>query len=211
MEQGEQGTYDEGDTATRLDLRPGLSGVHQLRVQVDYLLDASGQPVGFQIELMKAVGRELGVEVSVSLQPWAATVEAFKAQRVDVIAFSPVVETGWDTVLLEAKRELVYTSLTINQLARRIAGARGHWQLVGTASDIVDQLEERFLAGGADGYNIMPPTLPGGLTDFIAHVVPELRRRGLFRAEYEGASLRQNLGLSKPGHLGTARHLVQSA
>eukprot|EP01136_Pigoraptor_vietnamica_P036132 Opistho-1_new@102282 len=49
-------------------------------------LDASGQPVGFQIELMKAVGRELGVEVSVSLQPWAAKVEAFKAQRVDVIA-----------------------------------------------------------------------------------------------------------------------------
>nr|WP_283179808.1 NtaA/DmoA family FMN-dependent monooxygenase [Gemmobacter sp. 24YEA27] len=106
-----------------------------------------------------------------------------------------------------ARRE----DLTINQLARRIAGARGHWQLVGTASDIVDQLEERFLAGGADGYNIMPPTLPGGLTDFIAHVVPELRRRGLFRAEYEGATLRQNLGLSKPGHLGTARHLVQSA
>lgn len=88
-------------------------------------------------------------------------------------------------------------NLTINQLAKRIAGARGHWQVVGTAADIADQLEDRFVNGGADGFNIMPPTLPGGLDDFIAFVVPELRRRGLFRTEYEGATLRENLGLRK--------------
>lgn len=52
------------------------------------------------------------------------------------------------------------------------------------AADIADQLEERFTEGGADGFNVMPPTLPGGLTDFIALVLPELRRRGLFRSEY---------------------------
>ena len=93
-----------------------------------------------------------------------------------------------------ARRE----NLTILQLARKIAGARGHWQVVGTAADIVDQLEERFTKGGADGFNIMPPTLPGGLTDFIELAVPELRRRGLFRTEYEGRTLRENLGLRRP-------------
>ncbi|WP_421869944.1 LLM class flavin-dependent oxidoreductase [Pararhizobium sp.] len=86
-------------------------------------------------------------------------------------------------------------NLTINQLAKRIAGARGHWQVVGTAEDIADQLEDRFLNNGADGFNIMPPTLPQGLDDFITLVVPELRRRGLFRTEYEGRTLRENLGL----------------
>ncbi|MBS7538798.1 LLM class flavin-dependent oxidoreductase [Ancylobacter lacus] len=89
-------------------------------------------------------------------------------------------------------------NLTIGQLARRIAGARGHWQVVGTAGDIADLLEERFLNGGADGFNIMPPTLPGGLTDFATLVLPELRRRGLFRTEYEGTTLRAHLGLEVP-------------
>lgn len=89
-------------------------------------------------------------------------------------------------------------NLTISQLARRIAGARGHWQVVGTASDVADLLEDRFLNGGADGFNIMPPTLPGGLTDFVTLVLPELCRRGLFRTEYEGTTLREHLGLHVP-------------
>ncbi len=93
-----------------------------------------------------------------------------------------------------ARRE----NLTIRQLYERIAGARGHWQLVGTAADIADQLEERFVNYGADGFNIMAPTLPGGLIDFIEGVVPELRRRDLFRTEYEGRTLRENLGLKRP-------------
>ncbi|MFC3057971.1 LLM class flavin-dependent oxidoreductase [Paenirhodobacter populi] len=89
-------------------------------------------------------------------------------------------------------------NLSIAELARRTAGARGHWQVVGTASDIADQIEERFLNGGADGFNVMPPTLPGGLDDFIAQVLPELRRRGLARTEYEAQTLRGNLGLGWP-------------
>ena len=93
-----------------------------------------------------------------------------------------------------AKRE----NLTIRQLYLRIAGARGHWQLVGTPEHIADQLEERFVNYGADGFNLMSPTLPGGLVDFIELVVPELRRRGLFRHEYEGTTLREHLGLKRP-------------
>jgi FMN-dependent oxidoreductase (nitrilotriacetate monooxygenase family) len=93
-----------------------------------------------------------------------------------------------------ARRE----NLTIRQLYLRVAGARGHWQLVGTPAQIVDQLEERFVKGGADGYNVMPPVLPAGLDDFVELVIPELRRRGLFRSEYEGRTLRDNLGLRRP-------------
>jgi N-acetyl-S-(2-succino)cysteine monooxygenase len=95
-----------------------------------------------------------------------------------------------------ARRE----GLTIRQLYLRVAGARGHWQVVGTPEQIVDQLEDRFVNGGADGFNIMPPYLPGGLDDFIELVIPELRRRGLFRTEYEGRTLRENLGLKRPAH-----------
>ncbi|HVI91374.1 MAG TPA: NtaA/DmoA family FMN-dependent monooxygenase, partial [Dongiaceae bacterium] len=95
-----------------------------------------------------------------------------------------------------ARRE----NLTIRQLYLRVAGARGHWQLIGTAEQIADQLEERFLGYGADGFNVMPPTVPGGLDDFIELVIPELRRRGLFRSAYEGKTLRENLGLKFPVH-----------
>jgi alkanesulfonate monooxygenase SsuD/methylene tetrahydromethanopterin reductase-like flavin-dependent oxidoreductase (luciferase family) len=95
-----------------------------------------------------------------------------------------------------ARRE----NLSIRELYLRVAGARGHWQLIGTPAQIVDELEERFLKSGADGFNIMPPTVPGGLDDFITLVIPELRRRGLFRTEYEGRTLRENLGLKFPAH-----------
>ncbi|WP_026363268.1 LLM class flavin-dependent oxidoreductase [Methylopila sp. M107] len=95
-----------------------------------------------------------------------------------------------------ARRE----NLTIRGLYEWIAGARGHWTIFGSPKEIADQLQERFEARGADGYNIMPPHLPGGLDDFVELVVPELRRRGLFRTEYEGATLRENLGLPFPRH-----------
>lgn len=61
-------------------------------------------------------------------------------------------------------------------------------------------MEERFENYGADGFNIMAPIMPGGLVDFIELVVPELRRRGLFRHEYEGSTLRENLGLKRPAN-----------
>lgn len=93
-----------------------------------------------------------------------------------------------------ARRE----GLSLRDLYLRIAGARGHWQVVGTPTQIADQLEERFQNYGADGFNIMAPVLPSGLTDFIRLVVPELRRRNLFRSEYEGRTLRDHLGLARP-------------
>jgi len=120
----------------------------------------------------------------------------------------PVTEGGKSrqALLIElATRE----NLSIRQLYLRIAGARGHWTLIGTPEQIVDQLEERFQTYGADGFNVMPPHLPVGLDDFVALVIPELRRRGLFREEYEGRTLRENLGLRRPEHF--ARRAVAQA
>lgn len=95
-----------------------------------------------------------------------------------------------------ARRE----SLTIRDLYLAIAGARGHRTILGTPEQIADQLEDWFVNGGADGFNIMPPYLPDGLDEFVDLVVPELQRRGLFRTEYEGHTLRENLGLPRPAN-----------
>ncbi|MNE77268.1 Nitrilotriacetate monooxygenase component A [compost metagenome] len=70
--------------------------------------------------------------------------------------------------------------------------------MVGSASQVADQIQLWFENGAADGFNIMPPWLPGGLEDFIELVVPELRRRGLFREEYAGSTLREHFGLARP-------------
>jgi FMN-dependent oxidoreductase (nitrilotriacetate monooxygenase family) len=88
--------------------------------------------------------------------------------------------------------------LTLRQLALKIAGGRGHLSLVGTASDVADVLQQWFEQGAADGFNVMPPTLPAGLHDFARLVVPELQRRGLFRTRYDGYTLREHLGLRRP-------------
>jgi N-acetyl-S-(2-succino)cysteine monooxygenase len=89
-------------------------------------------------------------------------------------------------------------NLSIRQLYESIAGARGHRTILGTPEQIADQLEDWFVNGGADGFNIMPPYLPGGLDEFVDLVIPELQRRELFRTEYEGTTLRENLGLQRP-------------
>jgi FMN-dependent oxidoreductase (nitrilotriacetate monooxygenase family) len=88
--------------------------------------------------------------------------------------------------------------LTIRQLYKRIAGGRGHYQVVGSPADVVDMMEQWFTCGAADGFNILPPFFPNSLDEFIDLVVPELQRRGLYRTAYEGATLRDNLGLPRP-------------
>ena len=73
----------------------------------------------------------------------------------------------------------------------------GFWSLgvIGTPKQVADMMEEWFTTGAADGFNIQPPYMPQAAEDFVAMVIPELQRRGLFRTEYEGKTLRENLGL----------------
>jgi N-acetyl-S-(2-succino)cysteine monooxygenase len=92
-------------------------------------------------------------------------------------------------------------SLTIGQIATHVAATRLGERFVGTAIEIADILQQWFEEGAADGFVVSPAYLPGGLNEFIDHVVPILRERGLFRVEYEGATLRENLGLERPPNL----------
>ena len=86
-------------------------------------------------------------------------------------------------------------NLTIRQLYLSVAGGNGHRTVIGTPADIADAMEEWFHREAADGFNILPPWLPGGLEEVVDMVVPELQRRGLYRTAYEGSTLRENLGI----------------
>lgn len=88
--------------------------------------------------------------------------------------------------------------LTLRELLARFAGGRGHYTTAGTPEQIADLIEDWCTDGAADGFNIMPPVIPLMMDPFIDEVVPLLQKRGLFRTEYEGMTLRENLGLERP-------------
>ncbi len=104
-------------------------------------------------------------------------------------------QSARDRIVTLAARE----GLSIRQLAAR-TGSYGGLAMVGTPKTIADDMERWLYEQGSDGFNIMFPYLPAGLDDFVDKVVPELQRRGLFRTEYEGATLRENLGLPRPAN-----------
>jgi len=87
---------------------------------------------------------------------------------------------------------------TLRQLLAYLAGARGHYTTAGTPEQIADLMESWFEDGAADGFNVMPPVLPAMLDVFVDEVIPLLQKRGLFRTEYEGETLRDHYGLDRP-------------
>lgn len=106
----------------------------------------------------------------------------------------PAVASIAKNLLTLARRD----NLSIRQLYTTISAGFGSRIMIGTPKQIVDEMEAWVDAGAADGFNICPPILPLGLDDFVAMVIPELTRRGMFRTEYEGRTLRENLGLPWP-------------
>lgn len=104
-----------------------------------------------------------------------------------------------DLLLQLARRE----QMTIRQLYEHVAASRGHWTIMGAAADIADELEHWWRSGAADGFTIMAPALPEGLDAFVDLVIPELRRRGIFREEYGAHTLRGHLGLARPRNAST--------
>jgi FMN-dependent oxidoreductase (nitrilotriacetate monooxygenase family) len=100
----------------------------------------------------------------------------------------------WRQLTALARRE----NLTIRQLFLRFNAVRGHRVVIGTPSDIADQIQDWFERDAADGFNLIPPLLPSSLNEFVDLVIPELQRRGLFRTEYAGTTLREHLGLARP-------------
>jgi FMN-dependent oxidoreductase (nitrilotriacetate monooxygenase family) len=103
-----------------------------------------------------------------------------------------------------ARRE----NMTLRDLYNLTAAARGHWVVCGTPQKIADTLEEWFVEKAADGFNILPAYFPGAFADFVDQVVPELQRRGLFRRDYEGRTLREHFGLAPVAAPGAARHAL---
>ncbi|HXS39521.1 MAG TPA: LLM class flavin-dependent oxidoreductase [Stellaceae bacterium] len=104
-------------------------------------------------------------------------------------------KSGRERTIALAKRE----GLTVRQLAQRLGG-HGGLAMLGTPAMIADQMQEWLEAGASDGFTLQFPYLPQGLDDVIERVIPELQRRGLFRREYEGPTLRENLGVPRPAN-----------
>ncbi len=104
-------------------------------------------------------------------------------------------QSARERVVNMAKQE----QLTVRQLALRLGGHSG-LAMVGTAHQIADQMQAWLEGHGSDGFTIQFPYLPGGLDDFVDKVIPELQRRGIYRREYEGRTLRENLGLARPAN-----------
>jgi alkanesulfonate monooxygenase len=111
----------------------------------------------------------------------------------DDIPESNASKSGRERAIALARRE----NLTVRQVAQRLGGYSG-LAMIGTPQSIADEMEEWFETQGSDGFTVMFPYLPGGLGDFVDKVVPELQRRGLFRREYDGVTLRDHLGLPRP-------------
>ena len=104
----------------------------------------------------------------------------------------------WITVEAEALAHLLVAARVTSDESDRERDAQ-LWQ--GIIRQVADGLEEWFVEGAADGFNVMPSWLPGGFDDFVNLVIPILQRRRLFRADYEGSTLREHLGLPRPASI----------
>jgi FMN-dependent oxidoreductase (nitrilotriacetate monooxygenase family) len=98
------------------------------------------------------------------------------------------------TMLAKAKRE----NMSLRDLYNLTGAARGHWVLCGTPESVADTLEQWFVERAADGFNILPAHFPTAFDEFVDQVVPILQKRGLYRTDYAGDTLRDHLGLARP-------------
>lgn len=176
-----------GRDPDQIKIMPGLSTVigsteEEAQRRCDELDSYQGED-GLLAQMAQRLSLPIGSLDPDAELPW---------DRIDAAAFERGSVGFIEAQLNLARRE----RLTVRQLSRRIRS--GHRLTVGTPEQVADTLEEWFRAGAADGFNIMPDMFPSGAEIFVDHVVPELRRRGVFRHEYRGATLREHLGLSCP-------------
>jgi N-acetyl-S-(2-succino)cysteine monooxygenase len=153
----------------------------------------------------EAEARALFAELSSKLDMVQANTVLSDRLGMDMSGFdldAPVPELPESEHLKSRARLLLETArrdgLTLRELCHRVAASRGHLTVIGTPAQVADTMEQWFRAGGADGFNLMPPFFPGQFDAFVDQVVPILQARGLFRREYEGRTLRENLGLARP-------------
>jgi FMN-dependent oxidoreductase (nitrilotriacetate monooxygenase family) len=176
-----------GRNPDHLKIMPGLSTViGSTEAEAQARFDRLNAYIG-ESGLVNQVARRIGIPV----------------EQLDLDAplpldrIRPISEFRQSHGFLEAQINLARReNLTVRELSRRILV--GHRLIVGTPEQVADTLEEWFRAGAADGFNIMPDAFPSGVEIFVDEVVPILRKRGLFRHEYTGSTLREHLGLPYP-------------
>lgn len=130
---------------------------------------------------------------------WLGSVADLRALNLD----SLVPESLPQTNLIQSRQRVlldlaVRQTLTWRELIQLVSDSRGHLMVVGTPDEIANTMVDRFNQCAADGFNVLPATVPTGLKDFVQLVLPELRRQGKFRSGYSGGTLRDNLGLKPP-------------
>ncbi len=177
---------NHGRSPDEMKIMPGLSAIigrteAEAQERYDYL-----QSLIHPIVAREILSTVLG---GVDLAPYP-----FDGPLPENLPLSNASRSTFANVMDMARKE----NLTMRQVAMRVAGARAKAVVRGSPQQVADHMEEWFRNDGCDGFNIMPPFLPGGLDDFVELVIPELRRRGLFRTEYEGRTLRDHLGLQRP-------------
>jgi FMN-dependent oxidoreductase (nitrilotriacetate monooxygenase family) len=149
------------------------------------------------------------IPLRVAMQRLSANLGGVDLSKYDLDAPLPDIPTNnarvsaVESYITLARRE----GLTLRQVAMRSAAAKHHWTLIGSVKQIADELESWFREYGADGFNILPSDVPGSYVDVVNKLVPELQRRGLFHTDYEGKTLRENLGLRRPPDLSTRKGL----
>jgi alkanesulfonate monooxygenase SsuD/methylene tetrahydromethanopterin reductase-like flavin-dependent oxidoreductase (luciferase family) len=154
----------------------------------------------------EAEARRIEEEVNALIQPAFSLAQLKRLIGLDLSGYD--LDSAFPRHLLQGENALSVTSRfqvvlgiierekpTIRQLIQRLAGARGHWVFTGTPEQVADAIQTWFENGAADGFNVMPPYLPEAFEVFVAEVLPILRRRGLFREDYSGATLRGHYGL----------------
>ncbi|UGT43514.1 LLM class flavin-dependent oxidoreductase [Nocardia yamanashiensis] len=173
-----------GRSADELKVLPGL---------VPFIADTEEQARALEQEFTDLISPDYALKQLSSLLGVDLTEHALDAPLPPLPAESEI-EGGKSrfTLVKElAERE----ELTVRQLIGKLGGGRGHRTFAGTPEQIADELQSWYEQGAADGFNIMPPYLPGGLEDFVDRVVPILQERGLFRTEYTATTLRGHYGL----------------
>jgi alkanesulfonate monooxygenase len=114
----------------------------------------------------------------------------------DVLAEHNGVKSGHETLMRMVREK----RMTIRELYRMLAGASGHLVMIGTPEQIADRMEDWFMSRACDGFNLIPPYMPGGSDAALDELVPLLQRRGLAQTEYTGKTLRESMGLPRPAH-----------
>ena len=195
LEDGQAFYADIKQRAARLGRGPNTVKILPGVVPVLGSTEAEARALDRQLEELSSP--EYGLQqLSVMLEVPIARLALDEPLPADIVADTEVegMQSRRQLVIELARRD----GLTVRQLIARLGGGRSHRTFVGTPEQVAATIQTWFDSGAADGFNIMPAVLPSGLELFVEHVVPIFQKRGLFRTEYTGRTLREHYGLPWP-------------